>query len=93
MHERTLNRHLAAAGTSFRLELERIRYELAQQLLANSTMQAAQIADALDYADTTSFSRAFKRWSGVTPSQWRSSYRLSLKNVDSPGPTFGTPKG
>ena len=93
MHERTLNRHLTAAGTSFRLELERIRYELARQMLANSTMQAAQIADALDYADTTSFSRAFKRWSGVTPSTWRSSYRLSLNNVDSPDPDFGTPKG
>ena len=93
LHERTLNRYLTTAGTSFRLELERIRYQLARQMLANSTMQAAQIADALDYADNTSFSRAFKRWSGLTPSTWRSSYRLSLDNVDSPDPAFGTPKG
>ena len=55
MHERTLNRYLTAAGTSFRLELERIRYELARQMLANGTMQAAQIADALDYAIPRSF--------------------------------------
>ncbi len=93
MHERTLNRHLTTAGTSFRLELERIRYEWARQMLAKSTMQAAQIADALDYTNTTSFSRAFKRWSAVTPSTWRNSYRLSHNNADSPDPTFGAPEG
>lgn len=91
MHERSLNRYLKAAGTSFRHELGRVRYELAREMLANSTMQAAQIADALDYADTTSFSRAFKHWSGLTPTDWRSAHRQPLDNVESPAKAFADP--
>jgi AraC-like DNA-binding protein len=34
-------------------------------------MTLGQIATALDYADASAFSRAFKRWSGSTPAQWR----------------------
>ena len=72
MHERTLNRRLREEGTTFRRELEEIRHEVARQLLANSKMPLSKIATALNYADTTAFSRAFKRWSGSTPAQWRS---------------------
>ena len=72
MHERTLNRRLRAEGTSFRRELEQTRYEVAQQLLSDTTMPLGKIADSLNYADATAFSRAFKRWSGVTPTAWRS---------------------
>ncbi len=72
MHERTLNRRLRAEGTSFRRELEQTRYEVAQQLLSDTTMPLGKIADCLNYADATAFSRAFKRWSGVTPTAWRS---------------------
>ncbi len=72
MHERTLNRRLREEGTTFRRELEEIRYEVARQLLADSNMPLLKIATALNYADATAFSRAFKRWSGSTPAQWRS---------------------
>ena len=34
-------------------------------------MDVRQIAMALDYADPSAFTRAFRRWSGTTPAQWR----------------------
>jgi AraC-like DNA-binding protein len=71
VHERTLNRRLRAEGTTFQRELEAIRYGTAQQLLGETAMSLAQVATALEYADASAFSRAFKRWSGVTPAQWR----------------------
>ncbi len=71
IHERTLHRRLREQGTSFRSELEDIRQEMAQQLLAESTMSIAKIASALNYSDASAFSRAFNRWSGMTPGRWR----------------------
>ncbi len=71
VHERTLNRRLHEAGTSFRRELDEIRYELARQLLAESAMSISRVAKVLNYADASAFSRAFKRWTGITPAQWR----------------------
>jgi len=71
MHERTLNRRLRAEGTTFQRELEAVRYDTARQLLDETSMTLAQVAAALEYADTSAFSRAFKRWAGATPAQWR----------------------
>jgi AraC-like DNA-binding protein len=71
VHERTLNRRLRAEGTTFQRELEAMRYGTAQQLLGETAMSLARVATALEYADASAFSRAFKRWSGVTPAQWR----------------------
>lgn len=71
MHERTMHRRLKEEGTSFRRQLEDIRYMMARRLLADPANRVAEIAAALRYADATAFCRAFKRWSGCTPSQWR----------------------
>jgi len=71
MHERTLNRRLRAEGTTFRRELEEIRYGVAQRFLTEGAAPLAEIATVLDYADASAFSRAFKRWSGITPGEWR----------------------
>jgi AraC-like DNA-binding protein len=71
MHERTLNRRLQEEGTTFRRELENVRYELARQLLADTIVPLSKIAAALNYADATAFARAFKRWSGIPPAEWR----------------------
>jgi len=71
IHERTLNRKFHNEGTSFRHELDDIRYEMARQLLADSAMPIARIATTLNYADVSAFSRAFKRWAGITPALWR----------------------
>ena len=73
--ERTLNRRVRLVGTTYRRELDEIRYSIAQQLLGDTTMPLSKIATALDYSDPTAFSRAFRRWAAVTPSEWRSRHQ------------------
>ena len=75
MHSRTLNRRLNAFGTSFQGLVDECRHEVARQLLGFSDLSVAQIADALDYADPSAFTRAFRRWSGTTPARWRADGR------------------
>lgn len=71
MHERTLDRRLREEGTTYQRELDAVRYATAQQLLADTNMSLARIAAVLEYADGSAFSRAFRRWSGAAPAQWR----------------------
>ena len=76
IHPRTLNRRLKAYGTSFQELADQGRFEIAQQWLEHSAMEVSQIAAALDYADASAFTRAFRRWSGTTPSVWRERCQL-----------------
>lgn len=71
MHSRTMARHLNAFGTCFRELVDDSRFEVARQMLEDSSMDVSQIASTLDYADASAFTRAFRRWSGTTPAQWR----------------------
>ena len=73
MHERSLRRHLLAEGAHFHALLARARRELATQLLADTRLSVAGIARALGYADPNVFSRAFRAWTGTSPSAWRAS--------------------
>ena len=75
MHSRTLGRHLNAFGTRFRELVDESRFEIARQMLEDSAMDVRQIAGMLDYADASAFTRAFRRWSGTTPAQWRAERR------------------
>jgi len=69
--ERTLQRRIAEAGTSFRHLLEASRQELGRDMLASDVNGTEEIAYLLGCQDTSSFYRAFREWEGVTPSQWR----------------------
>ncbi|HBE91540.1 MAG TPA: hypothetical protein DDW55_03080 [Gammaproteobacteria bacterium] len=71
LHPRTLNRRLENHGTTLRDIVGDIRYEIAKQLLADSRMSVIAISTLLGYADASVFTRAFRRWSGITPSAWR----------------------
>ena len=71
LHPRTLHRRLRALGTNFQRELDSVRYAVAKEFLTDTGMPLAKIAEALDYADTSAFNRAFKRWSGMPPARWR----------------------
>lgn len=71
LHGRTLNRRLAAEGTSFRRIREDVRLEAACHMLASGGRPVFQVADVLGYADATAFTRAFRRWAGIPPAQWR----------------------
>ena len=71
IHERTLHRRLRLAGTSFRRELDRARKAVSEQLLGSTSLPVCDVANALGYADSSGFIRAFQRWSGTSPSSWR----------------------
>ncbi|MEZ5572812.1 MAG: AraC family transcriptional regulator [Halioglobus sp.] len=73
INTRTLRRYLQSAGTTFRTELETARFARARAMLEESELSTLEIADKLGYADLSAFSHAFKRWSGMSPGQWRRS--------------------
>lgn len=68
---KTLQRHLRAAGTSFNELLCETRYQRARELLVRQ-VPVARIAEDLGFSEAAAFRRAFQRWSGCTPSQYRS---------------------
>lgn len=68
---RTLIRRLRAAGTTYQLELDNLRRLRATELLRRFTLPIASIAESLGFADAASFAKAFKRWTGMSPSAWR----------------------
>lgn len=72
LHARAINRRLKDRGTTLREIVNQMRYEIASQLLRNTTLPVSAVADALGYAEASVFVRAFRRWSGVTPERWRS---------------------
>ncbi len=71
--ERTLDRRLTAEGLSFTEVREKLRIDLADCYLADETLSISQIAWLLGFREVSSFSHAFKRWSGKTPNEARSS--------------------
>ena len=64
---RTLQRRLAAAGTSLQVLLREQRERIARHHLESGRLPCAQIAEALGYADSTVFWRAMKGWTGQAP--------------------------
>jgi AraC-like DNA-binding protein len=70
---RTLRRHLAGEGSSFRILREEVLLMLAEELLVTAGMKMDQVAERLGYSDSIAFNHAFKRWKGVAPSALRRS--------------------
>jgi len=50
---------------------DEIRFVVALEYLAQSALTILEISDALGFSTHAGFSRAFRRWSGRTPTQWR----------------------
>jgi AraC-like DNA-binding protein len=71
LHERSLGRRLQATGRTFQQLLDDTRFDIAQQLLRDTHVPVARVATALGYGDATVFTRAFTRWSGRRPSEFR----------------------
>ena len=64
---RSMQRKLKARGVSFRKLLDDTRRQLAEQYLKDSTLSVSEIAYLLGFAEVSSFSRAFRRWTGHAP--------------------------
>ena len=71
LSERTLARRMRAEGLSYSALLDGVRRDAALQAVAQTTRALSDIALALGYAEPSVFTRAFRRWTGATPGQWR----------------------
>jgi AraC-like DNA-binding protein len=76
MSERTLRRRLDAEGTSYNALLSEVRQDLARRYVTQTREGFEAIADKLAFADASTFLRAFKRWTGMTPAQFRERAKL-----------------
>ncbi len=77
---RTLQTHLNELGLKFSDILERHRIELAKSFLEQEQLTLDEVALNLGYSEQSSFGRAFKRWTGVTPKHYRR-HRVGLANI------------
>ena len=68
---RALQRRLAQHGLTHFEIVDQARYQAATNLLADPDVRITEIALDLGYANANHFTRAFKRWAGVTPSEYR----------------------
>ncbi len=73
---RSLQRHLQQDQTSYSQLLENLRYELAMQKITHTDLEFQAIAQELGYSTTGHFTRAFKRWTGKTATQFRQQQKL-----------------
>lgn len=71
MSERTFFRRLADEGTSFRDLVRESQTSLARDLLTHSDVSIAEVAFLTGFAEQSTFGRAFKRWVGQAPAQFR----------------------
>lgn len=69
---RSLHRQLAAAGTSYQRVLDRLRCDEAIRQAMDHARSFKAIAAAVGFADPRAFRRAFKRWTGSSPQEFRS---------------------
>jgi AraC-like DNA-binding protein len=71
MSLRSLRRRLETENATLTGILEAELFARASELLSGRSHSQAHIAEVLGYLEVNSFQRAFKRWSGVTPSEYR----------------------
>ncbi len=71
LSERSLNSKLKECGTSYQEILEELRLDSAKKYLSRKHLSLAQIGYQLGFSDSSSFARAFRRWTGLSPSEYR----------------------
>lgn len=71
MTARNMHRRLTGEGTTFKMLLNEIRQDLARQYIQDRSKTLTEIAFLLGFSEVSSFSRAFKSWNGIPPSQAR----------------------
>ena len=77
MSERTLRRRLTQEGVQLRELIEQTRREQACRYLASSSLSVSEIAYRLGFSHPPAFHRAFRRWLGVSPLQYRREHAAS----------------
>ncbi len=69
--ERTFQRRLSERGKTFQGLVDDARHQLAEQLVVGSSYSLIEIAFLTGFSEQSAFSRAFKRWSGMSPKAYR----------------------
>lgn len=82
MSVRTLHNRLAESGTTYQQLLDRTRRELAEQYMQQANISVSQVAFLLGFSDCSNFSRAFHRWTGRSPSDFREKVKTELYAVN-----------
>ena len=77
MSGRSLQRKLKECQTSFQQLLDEERFERAKQLMQQDSNSLTQISAQLGFAESSVFSRAFRRWSGLSPLEYRQALKTS----------------
>ena len=75
LSERTLRRQLATLGTSYVDLVQQTQRLMAERLLAERHLSIKQVADQLGFSSVSTFHRAFRRWTGQTPTAWQDARR------------------
>ena len=73
MSQRSLQRRLAEADASYQSLVDDTRRDMALRYIQDPTKSATDITFLLGYSQQSAFTRAFRRWTGMSPSQYRSS--------------------
>jgi len=71
LSDRTLTRRLSSSGHTFRGLIERTQQEIAKRLLIDSSQTISDIAFQSGFSEQSAFNRAFKRWTGQSPTSFR----------------------
>ena len=71
LNVRTLQRRLESQAVTYKQLIDRARFDLASQLLRQSHATVTDIAFDVGYTDVAHFTRAFRRWTGVSPREYR----------------------
>lgn len=77
MSSRSLQRKLKQEGTSHQTLLDKIRSELSGRYLLEPDMTICEVAYLLGFSEPSAFNRAFKRWTGTTPKEYRKARKLA----------------
>ena len=77
LSERTLQRRLAQEGTTLRAIVAQQQYGRARDLLSDSALSIADVSARLGYGNPPAFTRAFRKWSGLTPAEYRGAMRAA----------------
>lgn len=80
LHPRRVQRILSANGVTFRQLKEDVRRDIAVDRLSNTRAPIADIASQVGFSDVTTFDRAFRRWTGRTPTDFRAFHASENKN-------------
>ncbi len=76
MSGRTLQRRLAALGYSYQTLVDESRRQLAERLLRETDFSLVEIAFMTGFSEQSAFARAFKRWAGQTPRNFRIHHQI-----------------